>query len=102
MIEITNKEKKIYLESLQKKIYAILSNYEKYNNIVSIVYLDGLLMNIGSADELFDGMLINLIIKLYELKNVNLGHRKIREIVLDSCEMIDKLIKEVSEIECDK
>lgn len=94
-ITISDKEKIIYLENLKGKIFKLLPLYEQDNNIVPIVYLNGLLMNISSSNQMFDGLLIDLLVKLNEIRIIKLNHAQLRKIILESLDMVDILVKQL-------
>lgn len=94
-LTITNKEKIIYLENLKGKIFKLLPLSEENNNIVPIIYLSGLLMNINSSNQMFNGILIDLLIQLNEITFVNSNHKQIRKIVLESLNMVSQLIDNI-------
>lgn len=89
---ISNKEKIIYLENLKGKIFKLLPLSEQNDNIVPIVYLNGLMMNISSSNQMFDGMLIDLLVKLNEIRIIKLNHKQLRKIILEALDMVALLI----------
>jgi hypothetical protein len=90
-----DKEKEIYLSHLIGKIMKILYLYEDYESIVPQVYTEGLMINIDSANKMFDGVLIEILVKLNEINFKTMEHKDIRKRVLESTNMADKLLKKV-------
>lgn len=82
-IKITKDSKLIYLSNLINKIFKILPLYEKNDSLIPQIYLNGLLININSANQMFDNILIDIMIKLNELNISNLTHKEIRKIILE-------------------
>lgn len=90
------KEKIIYLRNLKGKIYKILPLYEGENGIlVSKIYCDGLLMNINSANQIFEGIFVEILIKLNEINFTTMNHYNIRKIILEAVNMSERMLKEL-------
>ena len=95
-----NNELNIYLKNLKGKIYKILPLYETQDILVVKVYHNATLLNLSSADRIFEGILIEILVKLNEIDFDNMEHIKIRKIILESISMVDKMlkVKEVGDI----
>lgn len=91
---IDNKTKILYLELLIKKIFKILPLFEECPDNI-FVYLGGLIIDICSANNLFDGILIETIVKLNSLKINKLSHKEVRKIVLETTNIVDKIRKDL-------
>jgi hypothetical protein len=97
-LNCSKKSKLIYIDELINKIFKILGLFEDNDNIIPIIYLNGLIMNINSANELFDGELINLIIKLNILITNKLNHKELRKIIFECInEEIPKIKNKINE-----
>lgn len=82
-----------YLEHLIGRVYKILPLMEQNNNRVPKLYVERLLQDLVSANDLFGNLLIDLIIKINSL-NQDLTHDQVRSILFSSISLINKL-KEV-------
>lgn len=89
---INDSTKKLYLKRFIGKIYKILPMFEE-SGFISDIYIYGVLLDINSANELFDGILIEVIVKINSLYKAHLTHRQIKKIVLECTNML-KAIEE--------
>jgi hypothetical protein len=97
-MEISKKEKIIYLNGLVNRIFKILPLYEEDNNILPQKYVERLTNDIYSANQLFEGMLIELLIKIYsiyETPNEPLSHSELKSLVFDCINLCQKITKDL-------
>lgn len=87
-------EKIIYLQHLIGKIMKVLYIYEEKEALTSKIYLGGLLINIDSANRMFKGIFVEILIKLNEINFDTMNHKEIRKRVLEAVNMADKMLKE--------
>jgi hypothetical protein len=92
---IDDKTKIIYLDKLVGNIFKILPLYEEVDSNVYKIYIGGLLIDINSANSLFDGILIDLIIKINTLFENNFEHKQMRKIVLECTNLVKKIRREL-------
>lgn len=85
MQEYTDKTKVLAIGKLIASIYKLLCTYEELNNVVPIEYVDTVISEINSANELlFNGELIYIAIQLNTLKQPeNQTHKKVKKITFD-------------------
>lgn len=91
LLKIKNSAKLIYLNNLTGKIFKILPLSEENNNTLPKIYIDGLMLDLDSANDLFEGILIELIIKVNSLRTPLLSHDIIRKIVFECTGLVDKI-----------
>jgi len=89
-----NKEKDIFLTHLIDRVFKILPLSEQDNNIAK-TYVQRLMIDIKSANSLFDGILIDLIIKINSITENDLSHIQIRRIVFECINVINKIKEEI-------
>lgn len=97
-MEIKNKEKIIYLNGLVNRIFKILPLYEEDNNILPQKYVERLANDIYAANNLFEGLLIELLIKtysIYETPDEPLSHSELKSLVFDCINLCQKIIKDL-------
>lgn len=94
-INISNKEKIIYLDNFISCIYKILPLFEENNNVAPHVYIKTQILGAHSANNLFGGILIDLIVKLNILTSDDIDHNIVRKIVFECIGIIDKIKKEL-------
>lgn len=92
---IDNNAKILYLDKLVGNIFKILPLFEEVNTDIYKLYLGGLLIDINSANSLFDGILIDIIVKINALFENDFEHKQIRKIVLESTNLVNKIKKEL-------
>jgi len=63
------------------------------------VYLGGLIIDIDSANHLFNGILIEPIIKLNSININKLSHKQIRKIILETTNIVDKIRRDLIDSE---
>ena len=93
--DINNNSKIIYLENLVGKIYKILPLTEEDESIPRI-YMDRLINEMIAANNVFDEILIELIIKIYSINN-KLTHKEIKSIIFNCISICNKLKEELYE-----
>ena len=93
-MDISRKEKYLYLNRLIGKIYKTLPLFEVENMLPSN-YLNDLIFEIHSANDIFNGILIEIIVKLNSLNKPNISHGKLRKIILECTNMIVKMLDEM-------
>jgi len=100
MLTIDNKAKVIYLDRLIKRIYKILPLTEENIYEMVFIYLDALIIDINSANDLFDYCLIDILVRINSLKEVKYEnvlirgtdqHSQVKRTVLGCKEIIDHL-----------
>jgi len=91
ILMIDNKTKILYLNNLVGKVYKILPLYENETDEMLKVYLGGLLIDINSANVLFNGILIDLIIKIHSIYVNDFDHKQVRKIVLECTNLVKKI-----------
>ena len=95
---ISDKAKQVYLERLIGKLFKILPMFEEQDKIVPKVYVHALVININSANDLFDGVLIDIVIKLNELYISNeISHKEVKRLVLGCTNFATRLLQEIIE-----
>lgn len=90
-LEFTNKEKIIYLSRLIGKVFKVIPLYET-NNLLPLDYVDDLIRDIYSANDLFNGILIEILVKINSIKIKNVNHKTVRKIILECTNIINKMI----------
>lgn len=88
-LPLTEKGKNRYLKLLPNKIWKVLPLYEKDENYKK--YLKRLLDDMNSANDLFDGLFADVIIKLNVIYIKNLEHKEIRSIVLECTNSVSNM-----------
>lgn len=92
-----NDELKIYTKHLIGRIYKILPLYETQNKVTIKVYCNSLLLNLSSADRMFNGQFIEVLIKINELNFDTMEHNQIRKIVLEAINIVQKMQKDLGD-----
>lgn len=89
----TNEEKIIYLKNLIGKIYKILPIFENKNDndLILIIYLNGLLLNISSANQMFNGILIDILVSLNEIIINDMDHKNLKKVVFECINKVTNL-----------
>lgn len=93
-IIFTNKDKIIYLSRLIGKVFKTLPLFE-IDNKLPIVYVNDLIYDIHSANDLFDGILIEILVKINSLKLKNINHRIVKKDILECTNILNKMIDEI-------
>jgi hypothetical protein len=97
-MDISNKEKILYLSGLVNRIFKILPLYEEDNNILPQKYVERLTNDIYTANNLFEGILIELLIKtysIYDTPDEPLSHSELKSLVFDCINLCQKIIKDL-------
>ena len=90
MINITNNEKIIYIDNLVNRVYKILPLYEKDNKIPKL-YIQRLLSDIKSADNLFEGILIHIIVQINVLLLEDMSFAEIKSLIFNCINLVKKI-----------
>lgn len=99
VLYIDNPTKVLYIDKYIGKIYKILPMYEETNEI-SPIYVYGLLVDMNSANELFDGILIEVIVKIHSLyKLESTTHRQLKKLVLECTNLLSTIRSELVKYE---
>lgn len=95
--DINNNSKIIYLENLISRIYKILPlTEENQNKEIPRIYIDRLVNEMIAANNVFNEILIDLIIKVYSINN-KLTHQEIKSIVFNCISICNKLKEKLYE-----
>lgn len=95
----SNESKIAYCKRLTGKVFKILWLAEENNNVVPSVYLYALIIDVNSANFMFDNIFIDLSVKLnslYMAINQPMPHSEIRARVLECTNMVSRIGKELS------
>jgi hypothetical protein len=95
----SNDAKIAYCVRLYRQIHKILFLSEENNNIVPSINLHALIIDVNSANNMFDNIFIDVSVKLntlYMLSSQTLTHSEIRSRVLECANMVDRIRKELS------
>jgi len=95
---IKYKEKVIYMNHLISRIYKILPLSEENSNKLPKLYMERLIEDIISANELFDGILISIITQLNVLQIKEISHKKLKSIIFDCITMCKNIEDKLEEI----
>lgn len=87
---ISNKEKSIYLDKLKGRIFKILPLFEN-SEVDYKLYVSSLLISLNSANELFDGMLIDIFVNIHSIYCNDFSHKEIKKIILETVPIVSKL-----------
>jgi hypothetical protein len=84
-MDYVKKEKLCTLGAMIDSIYKVLCTFEESDNVMPLYYLDTVISEIRSANELFfDGDLIQIVIQLNTLKqSENHNHKRVKKVILD-------------------
>ena len=91
-VKISTKEKTVYLTRLIGKILKILHLVEEKQHDYKI-YLGGLMLEIHSANDLFENQLIDILIKLNSIYINDFEYKQIRKIILECKNNINFLLE---------
>lgn len=95
----SNESKIAYCKKLTGKVFKILWLAEENNNIIPSIYLHALIIDVNSANYMFDNIFIDLSVKLnslYMASNQQMSHDDIRARVLECTNMVSRIGKELS------
>jgi len=90
----TTKEKIIYLSRLIGKVFKVIPLFEIENKL-PLEYINDLIRNIHSANDLFDGILIEILIKVNSLKGKKINHHIVKKVILECTNIINKMIDSI-------
>lgn len=93
-VKISKQEKIIYLTRLIGKVLKILHLVEEKQHDYKI-YLGGLMIDIHSANDLFDNQLIDVLVKLNSIYINEFEHKQIRKIILECKNNINFLLENI-------
>ena len=84
-MDYLKKEKLCTLGTMIDSIYKILCTFEESGNFMPMYYLDTVISEIRSANEMFfEGELIHIVIQLNTLKQPeNHNHKRVKKVTLD-------------------
>jgi len=89
---ISTDSKILYLDKLKNRVFKILPLFEESENeIIHNIYLEALIIDVNSANELFDWVLIDVIVLLNSLHGKELKHKQVKKTILECVNMIDKI-----------
>jgi len=94
---ISNEAKIKYLDNLMGRMFKILPLYEEKNNEIPMIYINAQMIDVASANNLFNGILIDLIIKLNTLCGIQEDHSFVRKTVFECTNIITRIKKELVE-----
>lgn len=90
-INISIEDKKRYLDLLIGKVFKIIPICEENGKTHLTLYLWGLCNDVLSANSLFDGELIELIVKLNSIYEGKLTFAEMKKVVFDTIDTIKKI-----------
>ena len=95
-IILSEKEKKFCLQDINKKILRCLYVFEQeqkgMENYNCKDYLESVILYVHSSNQLFDGILMNIIVNLNTLKENDFNKEKFKKIIFECKNYIDFLI----------
>ena len=94
---ISTDDKKRYLDILIGKIFKIIPIREEGSLDHLTIYLWALLSDLNSANYLFDGILIEVIVKLNSIYLKELPFKEMKKIVFDTIDVVQKTMKKLDE-----
>lgn len=96
-LSLSEEEKNFCLKDINKKIIRCLYVYEQeekgVKNYDYKTYLESVMLYIHSSNQLFDGVLMNIIVNLNILKENDFNKEKFKKIIFECKNYIDFLIK---------
>ena len=96
-INLSENEKIFCLRDINKKIIRCLYVYEQEQRGIENYnyknYLESVMLYVHSCNQLFDGVLMNIIVNLNILKENNFNKEKFKKIIFECKNYIDFLIK---------
>jgi len=94
-ITLTKQEKIKCIEQLIGRVFKILPMTEEINDSISKtnlqLHIEKLIIDMHSANSLFDGILIDIVVKINSIYENDFKHSQIRSIVLDSASKLNKV-----------
>ena len=97
-VNISKEEKITYLTRLIGKVLKILHLVEEKQHDYKI-YLGGLMIDIHSANDLFDNQLIDILIKLNSIYINDFEYKQLRKIILECKNNINFLLEHIQKSE---
>lgn len=93
---MNNMSKNKYITHLINRLFKLLPLYE-ISDTLPIIYMDRLYNDVVSANDIFNGDLIQIVTILYSIKNNNsLNHKLLRSSVFECINVCKKIINEIS------
>jgi len=80
-----------YLDGLVGRIYKILPLYEELGEVPINIYIGALLIDVNSANELFDGKLVDVLVKLNSIYEKECTHKHIKKTTFECTNMVQKM-----------
>lgn len=88
---ISDSTKVLYLDKFINKVFKILPMSEE-DGCIPKIYMHSLLIEINSANELFDGELIDILVKINAIYSQNdIEHKQIKKLVFDCTNTLTKM-----------
>lgn len=97
-VKISKEEKITYLTRLIGKVLKVLHLVEEKQHDYKI-YLGGLMIDIHSANDLFDNQLIDILIKLNSIYINEFEYKQLRKIILECKNNINFLLEYIQKSE---
>lgn len=94
-ININKTDQSLYIRSLINKIFKIIPMTEENNYVLPTLYIERLIFDIKSADDLFCISLTNLIIKVNSLITNDLSFWQIKNVIFECISLCTKIIAEL-------
>lgn len=96
-LKLSEKEKLFCLKDINKKLIRCLYVYEQEKENVEDYdyknYLESIILYVHSSNQLFDGILMNVIINLNTLKENDFNKEQFKKIIFECKNYIDFLIQ---------
>ena len=96
-LKLSEKEKLFCLKDINKKLIRCLYVYEQEKEQIENYdyknYLESIILYVHSSNQLFDGILMNVIINLNTLKENDFNKEQFKKIIFECKNYIDFLIK---------
>lgn len=96
-LNLSDKEKSFCLKDINKKIIRCLYVYEQEQKCIQNydykTYLDSVILYVHSSNQLFDGILMNVIVNLNILRENNFNKEQFKKIIFECKNYIDFLIR---------
>ena len=80
-----------YLDGLIGRIYKILPLFEELGELPIQVYIGALMIDVNSANELFDGKLVDVLVKLNSIHEKETTHKQIKKTTFECTNMVQKM-----------
>ena len=92
-LNLSDKEKSFCLKDINKKIIRCLYVYEQEQKCIQNydykTYLDSVILYVHSSNQLFDGILMNVIVNLNILRENNFNKEQFKKIIFECKNYID-------------